>query len=250
MRCSSKSTAWLASLLATVLGAAAVLVAAQAPADADAVVRQAVEAAVQARMGESAEVRVERLSLVGVTIPVTGEVTAVPEPDGRTGRLARFTIFAGGASASTTGVAQAGATRLGFATAEVRVHAPMVQVTRAVLRGTELAAADLTSVVTDVGAVPFVPLPKSDDAVGLRLSRDLHAGELLTPAFLRSQPLVRSGEVVRTRAQFGLVEVVGKAIAQQSGGRDDRIRLINPTSRRAFTGRVTGAGEVEVIHVQ
>jgi flagella basal body P-ring formation protein FlgA len=65
---------------------------------------------------------------------------------------------------------------------------------------------------------------------------------------VKAQPLVRSGDTVSVRFRLGPVEATGKAVAQQSGFRHDRIKLINPDSRRTMVGRVVGAGEVEVMY--
>jgi flagella basal body P-ring formation protein FlgA len=86
------------------------------------------------------------------------------------------------------------------------------------------------------------------DLVGGRAVRDLRIGEVLTPALVKAQPLVRSGDTVSVRIRLGAVEATGKAVAQQSGFRHDRIKLINPDSRRQMVGRVVGAGEVEVLY--
>jgi flagella basal body P-ring formation protein FlgA len=46
----------------------------------------------------------------------------------------------------------------------------------------------------------------------------------------------------------GEVEITAVGIAQQSGAVGDVIRLVNQDSRRGLRGRVTGKGEVEVVH--
>jgi flagella basal body P-ring formation protein FlgA len=70
----------------------------------------------------------------------------------------------------------------------------------------------------------------------------------VTATMLRVQPLVRSGDMVRTHVMMGRVDVTGRAIAQQSGQRNDRIKLVNPESRKSLTGLIIGAGEVVIVH--
>ena len=242
MRCSSKSTTWLARVLA-----ALALLLISVPAHAQGadivpgVVRRAILEAVRSRMGRGADVRIDRLTVAGEATAAT--LIATPEPGSRTARLVRFTLTTDPAVDSLTPGA-----RVGVAAAEIHVAAPVVQLARSVATGAVLSEADLLVAVRDVGSVPFGPLPGREDVIGTKAVRDLQPGDVITAAMLRAQPLVRTGDTVRTRARFGAVEVVGVAIAQQSGARNERIRLINPESKRTFTGRITGAGEVEVIH--
>jgi flagella basal body P-ring formation protein FlgA len=120
----------------------------------------------------------------------------------------------------------------------------------AIARGATLDDTDLAISHDELGPVPLAPVPVRADVLGSRAVRDLLAGEVLTAALVRTQPLVKAGETVRTTVRLGGIEAVGQAVAQQSGQRNDRIRLINPESRRPLFGRITGPGEVEVIHVQ
>jgi flagella basal body P-ring formation protein FlgA len=132
--------------------------------------------------------------------------------------------------------------------AVVYVAVEHTRVAKPIQRGATVTDTDLAVSHSETGPAPLQPLPTLADTVGGRAVRDLRAGELVTPALVRAQPLVKSGETVRTTVRMGPVEAVGQAVAQQSGHRNDRIRLINPESKRQLFGRVTGPGEVEVIH--
>jgi len=207
-------------------------------------VRHAIIEAVRGRMGAAAVVRIDRLTVVRASANEVASMTAVPEPGSRAGRLVRFTLMAPG-----SGEARPTDRYLGTATAELHVALPHLRASQPVARGTLLAASDVCASTEDVGVAALSPPPSVDQVVGGRAVRDLLAGEILTTALVRAQPLVRSGDTVITRARVGQVEILGRAVAQQSGGRHDRIRLVNPESRRTLFGRVTGAGEVEVMHV-
>ena len=242
MKCCSKPTTWLARALAALaILLMSVPALAQSADAAEGVVRRAILEAVRSRMGSGAEVRIERLTITAATRAAS--LVATPEPGSRTGRLVRFTLTADPAADGVTPGA-----RVGVAAAEIRVAAPVVQLARSVETGAVLTDADLLVAVRDVGSVPLCPLPGREEVTGSKAVRDMQPGDVISAAMLRAQPLVRSGDTVRTRVRFGAVEVIGVAVAQQSGARHDRIRLINPDSKRTFTGRVTGAGEVEVIH--
>jgi len=242
MRCSSKLTRWAASLVLAValtLGCATPTVAGQAPAYDEAAVRLAVVDAVRARLGGDAEITLDKVKIV---LASTGPVVATPEPGARVGRIVRFMLVPAAPSKSGTSSAA------GYVLADVRAAVRHLEVVRPVTHGSELTADDLAEVVGDVGLMPMAPMPVLADVVGSHASRDMKPGDLITAAMLKSQPLVRSGDAVRTRAVIGQVEVVGRAVAQQSGQRNDRIKLINPDSRKSLTGLVTGAGEVVIVH--
>ena len=243
MRCSSKSTRWAVKLVVVValaLCSAMPTRAEREPVYNEPAIRLAVVDAVRARLGGDAEITLDKVKIV---LDSTAEVVATPEPGARVGHVVRFTLMP--SAASKAGVT---ATAAGYVLAEVRAAVRHVEIARPVKRGTVLAAEDLNEVVSDVGMMPMAPMPALADAVGSRAGSDLREGDIVTAAMLKSQPLVRSGDVVRTRAVVGRVEVCGRAVAQQSGQRNDRIKLINPDSRKPLIGVITGAGEVVIVH--
>ncbi len=241
MRCSSRSITCLVSLLAAwlVCGAAVAQTIAEAP---DAAVRHALIRAIQARMGASAAVRLENVRCDLAAAAAHANLAAVPEAGSRLERPIRFSLMA----PYTDG--RPGLRRVGGAVAVVYAAVAHVRTAGPVRRGAILDDTDLAVIVSETGPAPLAALPARPDVVGGRAVRDLAAGEVITPSLVRAQPLVRSGDTVRTIVRMGSVEARGQAVAQQSGGRHDRIRLINPESRRQMFGRVTGPGEVEVIH--
>lgn len=251
MKCSSRSTAWCAR---TWGAAAAISVMAALPAGTlarvssaqadDAPVRLAMIDAIRARVGESAIVRLENVRIEGDAPAGVGRVVATPEPGSRVGRPVRFALTI----APWPGAEPPRNRHAGRAVAEVFVAVEHVRATAAVAQGTVLAGSDLRESCEEVGVAPLAPLPALADVLGGRATRALRAGELVTAAAFRPLPLVRSGDTVRVHVRIGSVEAAGHAVAQQSGHLHERIRLVNPESRRALTGRVTGAGEVEVIH--
>lgn len=249
MRCSSRSTAWCARAWA----AAALLVAVAAPAsagaqvpdpDGEAAVRLALVDAVRARMGESAGVRLENVRIEGGAPAADGRLVARPEPGSRVGRAIRFAL----ALEAWPGEPAPRTPHAGRAVAEVFVEVEHVRTTLAVAQGSVLGETELKEGREEVGVAPLAPLPTLADVLGGRATRALRAGEVLTTTAFRPMPLVKSGDTVRIRVSVGGIEAASHAVAQQSGHLNERIRLINPESRRLLTGRVTGAGEVEVIY--
>jgi len=137
---------------------------------------------------------------------------------------------------------------VGRAVATVYVAVEHARAASPVKRGAILSDTDLAISLEELGPTPLAAVPVRADLVGSRAVRDLMPGEVVTAGLVRIQPLVKAGEIVRATFRLGVVEATGQALAQQSGHRNDRIRLINPESRRPMFGRVTGPGEVEVIH--
>jgi flagella basal body P-ring formation protein FlgA len=226
-------------LIVVLLAACPIAHAQEATAD-EAAVRAAMITAVKAKLQADADVRLDKVKIV---CGPAAAVVAIVEPGSRLGRVMRFTLRS--AIAQKAGEA---AGSIGYALAEVRASASHIEVGRPVARGSELTVGDLVERDDDLGAVPLAPLPVLIDAVGTHAARDLQPGEVVTTTMLRTQPLVRSGQVVRTRATVGRIEVTGSAVAQQSGQRNDRIKLINPESKKTMTGTITSAGEVVIVH--
>lgn len=199
--------------------------------------RAAIVSVVAARVGADLEIAVDDLRIYGA-VPTAG-VVAVPESTARSGRAAVFSLSAGAAG---------GRRRIGSAIATVRLSGPSIRAARPLARGESIVDADLVEVPGDLAGVPLKPLPARLDVVGAKAARDIAAGEVVTAAVVRVPPLVQSGDEVVVRARVGGVEAEGRAIAAQDGGAGTVIQVVNPETRRMLKGRVTGRGEVEVIH--
>lgn len=243
MRCSRRSTTWLASAAVLLSACAGGLEAAPQAGGKSEVdegeVRAAIVEAVRARVGSGAEVRIEDL-----TIRARGEragtLVATPEPGMRLGRPGRFSL----AFRDARGAA---AWPAGYAVATVLAVAPCVRVARPVLSGATLSGDDLLEERSELGEVALQRLPLAADAVGARARRGLVPGELLLSALFSTRRLVQSGDTVRIRFTAESVVAESPGVAAQSGGAGDAIRVVNPTSRKALTARIVGPGEVEVV---
>jgi flagella basal body P-ring formation protein FlgA len=203
----------------------------------DARVRDAIAVAVKARMGEDVSVRVDEIAIAGRI--GEGRLVATPDPAARTGRPSVFAL-----SEAAPGQR---ARRVGSATASVTVDAVHAVAVRGFSRGAVLTADGIREDTGAVAGVPFRPLPLRQVIVGARLTRDVAEGSMITDLNIKAVPYVRSGEVVTVHARLGSVQAEGRAIASQSGGPGDLIRLVNPESRRTLQGRVVAPGEVEVL---
>ena len=247
MRCSRKSTtsfdrARLTAVMALLVGLLVPgLLGASSTTETedDALVMQAIADVVRARIGAAATVEVT-VAQVRVVDGVFTDLEARPSPGMRLGRPTRFNLYQRPAGPSDS------LERVGYAVAQVHVTMPHVRTARPIERGTVLNDDDVVLVDADIGAVPLKPLPTVVEVVGAMVVRDLSAGDLLSRTVIRLPMLVRRGSEVVTHVRVGVVVVTGRATAREAGRLGDLISLVNDESGRRLTGRVVGAGEVEV----
>ena len=82
---------------------------------------------------------------------------------------------------------------------------------------------------------------------GLRSTRALRPGEVLTEAGVEAIPLVKRSEVVRVQAFCGAFIISTQAIACEDGTSGAVIHVRNVQTRQEFSAKVTGVGAVEAI---
>jgi flagella basal body P-ring formation protein FlgA len=234
----------------------------------DARVTAAIIDAVRTRMGDEVEVSVSDVIITG---RVTGtSLVATPVATARSGQPvlfalseasatgARHTLTCGDSGGARHTLIQnesrcawhqtAPRRRVGAATAIVGVSARHAEAVRALSKGAVLVAADLRESDGALIGVPLRRLPTVETLRGGRLVRDVGVGDVLTHQLVQPVPFVRSGDLVTVHVRIGPVAADGRAVASQSGGPGDVIRLVNPESRRSLRGRIVAPGEVEVVN--
>jgi flagella basal body P-ring formation protein FlgA len=207
----------------------------------DPLVRDAIVAAVKARMGDAATVTVGEMRVRGLdTIDgmALSRMVAVPDAGARVGGFVRFLLFEDAKHER----------RAGSVDAEIHVTAPHLRARRALAHRETLEAADLERVTADVGRMPLEALPDERLLAGARVARPIAEGKPVLASMVASTQVVKSGDEVQTVVRIGALEARGSAVAAQSGALGDEIRVVNVESKRALKARVTGEGEVEVIH--
>jgi flagella basal body P-ring formation protein FlgA len=207
----------------------------------DPLVRDAIVAAVKARMGDAATVTVGEMRVRGLDtidgMAVT-RMVAVPDAGSRVGGFVRFLLYEDAKQQR----------RAGSVDAEVHVTAPHLRARHALAHRATLEANDLERVTADVGRMPLEALPDERTLAGARVSRPIAEGRAILASMVATAQLVKSGDEVQAVVRIGALEARGAAIASQSGALGDEIRVVNADSKRALKARVTGEGEVEVIH--
>ena len=231
------ATLVLAVALSHVTAGTVADVAPAAPRGAEADVRAAIVAAVQARMAApqaDVEVIVEDLRVHGA--PAGAGLRATPDAGSRAGGPMRFILHA-----ATAGPRAA---RTGSADAVVRVRARFAQATRALGAGAIVAPGDVASATGDPGRVPLQPLPHAESLIGARLRRTIAAGGAVAGDAVTAAPLVRRGDEVTTAVRLGPVLAQGRATALDDGALGAVVRVL--IEKRQLRGRVRSAGEVEI----
>jgi flagella basal body P-ring formation protein FlgA len=205
---------------------------------ADAAVRDAIVRAVAERFGAAsgAQVAVDELRIDATEIE-GGALTALPDPGGRTGRPAQFTL-------------RAGTKRVGLAVATVTVSVPHVRITTAVDRDAVVAAESVQEQDGEVANVRFEPLPRLDDVVGAHARRALVAGEVLSHSVVIVPEAVRAGDEVKVVARVGALEAWGVGRATGSGRVGDVVRITRGAARGLQPARVLSPGVVQVLLAQ
>lgn len=207
-------------------------------------VADAIARAVRGRVGTEAIVTVTNLA--GVRINAEADVLlAMPEPAAKIGDRMRFLL-------SDAGPGKPGKppVRVGEATASVSVMVPAAKVVRAVARGELLSEEDVEKISASLDGMRLRPLPLAKDAIGARATRDLGQDAVLVHGDLAGEPVVRSGDIVRTRVRLGAVEVIGVMVAGESGDVGEIIRVVNRETKRSARARILSRGEVEVVNVR
>lgn len=190
--------------------------------------------AVRHRLGGDVEVVLDNLV---IHTPIAAEaIEAVPEPDARLGSVIRFTLQAVDGSGPT-----------GAASARVTAVAPHVHAVRAVERGSELSAGDVTSISHLITSGPLRALPRLVTAVGSKALRALAAGACISRTSIAPVPAVRTGQDVTAVATIDGVEARAVMVAAGNGDAGSVIRVVNRQSRRALKARVVSPGIVEII---
>lgn len=81
---------------------------------------------------------------------------------------------------------------------------------------------------------------------GMRLRRPLQTGNLITQDVLTAPLMVEKGDVVQLALRSSGFSIVTTGTAQQAGGSGDKIRVIQPESKRVFIGKIVGKNKVEI----
>ncbi|NLJ79624.1 MAG: flagellar basal body P-ring formation protein FlgA [Firmicutes bacterium] len=86
-----------------------------------------------------------------------------------------------------------------------------------------------------------------EDFVGLRTTRRLKAGSILTAQSAEAVPVVERGAQIRITAVIGTIYITAPGVARGTGQRGDLIPVENSVSRQIIYGRIVDQDTVQVV---
>ena len=121
-----------------------------------------------------------------------------------------------------------------------------VVATRALPRGHVLTEQDVTTMESDVSALPAGYSRDAATVMGRRLMRPLAAGTVIGSGAVYVEPTVRRGQAVTLLAQASGFSVRMQGVALSAGGVAERIKIKNLSSGREVEGVIRADSLVEV----
>jgi flagella basal body P-ring formation protein FlgA len=126
----------------------------------------------------------------------------------------------------------------------VSVNRQVLVTSRDLEPGSLLSPADVALEHRDIANAGGAPLEEREQLSGMRTSRPLPAGAIITARDLSPIPSVRKGQQVTVQARSGGVALTTTAIALTDGDTHDRIRVRTPSGHDSYRVVVVGAGRV------
>lgn len=115
---------------------------------------------------------------------------------------------------------------------------------RQLSRGVVLDETMLSLERRDIAALASSPIRSVDSIKNNRLASAVSVGSILTTEKVEVIPVVKRNDIVQVRAMDGALTITLLAVACEDGAIGDTIRVQNQQSRREFTARVVGAGDL------
>ena len=130
---------------------------------------------------------------------------------------------------------------------DVIVTKAVVTAARPLPRGHLVAATDVRLIERDVSTMQRGYYANIKALAGLRLKQPVLAGQVITPAMLAADRVIRRGQSVTIVAAGGGINISmgGKALAD--GALNQRIRVENSNSGRVIEGIVRSPEHVEIL---
>jgi len=100
---------------------------------------------------------------------------------------------------------------------------------------------------TDIAGHSGYWIRQKNDAIGMRLTRRLHQGDLLLRNYMQRPPLIQRGDVVMMLLDLGGLHVRTQGKAMRSAGMGQRVMVKNLRSQEVVQTIVEGAGAVRVL---
>lgn len=130
--------------------------------------------------------------------------------------------------------------------ADVKLSRDVVVAKKSISRGKAVNGDDLEVVKKTVGPFEKLVEPDISKVAGMQAVRNIRAGAILRLNQLSWPKMVSAGDVVSIIAKSGHMVITVTGEARQDGDRGEWIKVTNTESKKTFSARVTGPGEVKV----
>lgn len=130
---------------------------------------------------------------------------------------------------------------------DVIVTASVLAAGRPLPRGHLVASGDVSLVERDVSTMHRGYYTDIAGLTGLRLKQPLMAGQVITPAMLAADRIIRRGQTVTIVAAGGGINISMSGKALSDGALNQRIRVENSNSGRVVEGIVRSSEHVEIL---
>lgn len=130
----------------------------------------------------------------------------------------------------------------------VRVQRPrrILVASRRLGRGVIVAASDLSWRELPEAQAGREALEDPEQLVGRTTARNISQGQAWRPELVTDPPLVARGELVRVQIQSGALRIDALGEARNDGHVGQRLRVLNPDSKREIVGILAADGVVHV----
>ncbi len=133
-----------------------------------------------------------------------------------------------------------------YVSAQIKLYGKVIQTSSPLSRGHVLRKSDLIAVEEDLSHIRYGYFVNKENLIGKQLKRQLPQGRVIKANYVKSQTLVKRGELVSIVAENTSYSVKMTGVAMGSGARGDRIRVKNSSSKRIVEGVIKEAGIVSI----
>ncbi len=129
---------------------------------------------------------------------------------------------------------------------EIRLYKDVLVAQRDIPAGETVSETDIALEERDITDMRKVPLLQPVQVIGYATVRDVPAGTVIIQRNLKSIPAIKRGASVVMVAEGASFRLTAPGVAQQNGGMNETIRVLNPGSKKIIYGTVIGKDVVRI----
>ena len=131
-------------------------------------------------------------------------------------------------------------------TAQVNIFADVVVARSYLRRHHVIQERDLQLVNRNLSLLSPDVVTEFEELVGKRTTLNMNGQEVLRKSMVERAPLVKKGDRVTLMVENSHFKITALGEVQEEGGRGDRIRLLNTSSKREVYGRILDANTAKI----